>query len=210
MRYVTHTVFSTVIRLLHPFMPFLTEELWHSLPGTEGDVIVAPWPAPARGASHPDAEARIALLKDVVGAVRNLRSEMNIAPARKAAIRIRVSGPDAAVLEGQRDLILLLGRGESLEVGAAVAKPRVAASTVVRNHEIFLPLEGLIDVEVERTRLQKEYDRVMREFDVSRRKLMNEDFLGKAKKDVVDREREKFENLGSTKEKLEKNLEVLQ
>jgi len=209
-RYVTHTVFSTVIRLLHPFMPFLTEELWHSLPGTEGDVIVAPWPAPARGASHPDAEARIALLKDVVGAVRNLRSEMNIAPARKAAIRIRVSGPDAAVLEGQRDLILLLGRGESLEVGAAVAKPRVAASTVVRNHEIFLPLEGLIDVEVERTRLQKEYDRVMREFDVSRRKLMNEDFLGKAKKDVVDREREKFENLGSTKEKLEKNLEVLQ
>ena len=209
-RYVTHTVFSTVIRLLHPFMPFLTEELWHSLPGTEGDVIVAPWPAPARGASHPDAEGRIALLKEVVGVVRNLRSEMNIAPARKAHIRIRASGPEAEVLESQRDLILLLGRGESLEVGPTVAKPRVAASAVVRNHEIFLPLEGLIDVSMERARLQKEYDRVIREFDVSRRKLSNEDFLGKAKKDVVDREREKFENLGFTKEKLEKNLEVLQ
>ncbi len=209
-RYVTHTVFSTVIRLLHPFMPFLTEELWHSLPGTEGDVIVAPWPAPARGASHPDAEGRIALLKEVVGVVRNLRSEMNIAPARKAHIRIRASGPEAEVLESQHDLILLLGRGESLEVGPTVAKPRVAASAVVRNHEIFLPLEGLIDVGVERARLQKEYDRVIREFDVSRRKLSNEDFLGKAKKDVVDREREKFENLGFTKEKLEKNLEVLQ
>jgi valyl-tRNA synthetase len=209
-RHVTHTVFSTVIRLLHPFMPFLTEELWHSLPGTEGDVIVAPWPAPARGASHPDAEGRIALLKEVVGAVRNLRSEMNIAPARKAHIRIRASGPEADVLESQRDLILLLGKGESLEVGPAVAKPRVAASALVRNHEIFLPLEGLIDVGMERARLQKEYDRVIREFDVSRRKLSNEDFLGKAKKDVVDREREKFENLGFTKEKLEKNLEVLQ
>jgi valyl-tRNA synthetase len=209
-RHVTHTVFSTVIRLLHPFMPFLTEELWHSLPGTEGDVIVAPWPAPARGASHPDAEGRIALLKEVVGAVRNLRSEMNIAPARKAHIRIRASGPEAEVLESQHDLILLLGRGESLQVGPTVAKPRVAASAVVRNHEIFLPLEGLIDVSVERARLQKEYDRVIREFDVTRRKLSNEDFLSKAKKDVVEREREKFENLGFTKEKLEKNLEVLQ
>ena len=209
-RHVIDTVFSTIIRLLHPFMPFLTEELWHSLPGTEGDVIVSPWPVPARGASHPEAEARIALLKEVVGAVRNLRSEMNIAPARKAAIRIRASGPDAAVLEKQRDLILLLGRGESLEVGPDVAKPKVAASAVVRNHEIFLPLEGLIDVEVERARLRKEYERVLREFDVSRRKLQNEDFLGKAKKDVVDREREKFETLGTTKEKLERNLEVLQ
>jgi valyl-tRNA synthetase len=135
---------------------------------------------------------------------------MNIAPARKAAIRIRASGPDAAVLEKQRDLILLLGRGETLEVGPDTAKPKVAASAVVRNHEIFLPLEGLIDVEVERARLRKEYERVLREFDVSRRKLQNEDFLGKAKKDVVDREREKFETLGTTKEKLERNLEVLQ
>ncbi|HYJ33187.1 MAG TPA: valine--tRNA ligase [Candidatus Binatia bacterium] len=209
-RWVIDSVFSNVIRMLHPFMPFLTEELWHSLPGTEGDVIVAPWPVPARGASHPEAEARIALLKEMVGAVRNLRSEMNIAPARKAPIRIRASGPDAAVLEKQRDLILLLGRGESLEVGPDAAKPKVAASAVVRNHEIFLPLEGLIDVEVERARLRKEYERVLREFDVSRRKLQNEDFLGKAKKDVVDREREKFETLGTTKEKLERNLEVLQ
>ncbi len=210
-RTVTHTVFSTVIRLLHPFMPYLTEELWHSLPGTEGDVIVAPWPVPPRATSHAaEAEARIALLKEVVGTIRNLRSEMNIAPARKAPIRIRASGPDAAVLEGQRELILLLGKSESLEVGPNVAKPKVAASAVVRSHEIFLPLEGLIDVEVERARLRKEYEKVLREFDVSRRKLQNEDFLGKAKKDVVDREREKFEALGFTKEKLEKNLEVLQ
>jgi valyl-tRNA synthetase len=135
---------------------------------------------------------------------------MNIAPARKAPIRIRASGPDADVLEGQRDLILLLGRGDSLEVGPDVAKPKVAASAVVRNHEIFLPLEGLIDVEVERARLRKEYERVLRDFDVSRRKLQNEDFLGTAKKDVVDRERERFETLGTTKEKLERNLEVLQ
>jgi valyl-tRNA synthetase len=208
-RYVTHTVFSTVFRLLHPFMPFLTEELWHALPGTEGDVAVAEWPVPARGASHPEAEARIALLKEVVGAIRNLRSEMNISPARKAAILIRAAGPDAETLRRQRDLILMLGKGESLEVGPDVAKPSVAASAVVRSHEIFLPLTGLIDVELERQRLQKEYERVVREFDVSRRKLSNEDFLGKAKREVVDRERGKFETLGETKEKLERNLEVL-
>ncbi|MGE5174967.1 MAG: class I tRNA ligase family protein, partial [Hyphomicrobiales bacterium] len=209
-RYVAHTIFRTVFRLLHPFMPYLTEELWHALPGTEGDVAVAEWPTPARGSSHPEAEARIALLKEVVGAIRNLRSEMNIAPARKAPLRIRAAGPDAEALRAQTDLILLLGKGESLEVGPDVAKPKVTASAVVRSHEIFLPLEGLIDVAVERARLQKEYERIVREFDVSRRKLQNEDFLAKAKKDVVDREREKFEALGSTKEKLERNLEVLQ
>src|SRR6185503_5306046 len=170
-RYVTHTVFSTVFRLLHPFMPFLTEELWHALPGTEGDVAVAEWPVPARGASQPEAEARIALLKEVVGAIRNLRSEMNISPARKAAILIRASGPDAETLRRQHDLILMLGKGESLEVGPDVAKPRVTASAVVRSHEIFLPLTGLIDVDLERQRLLKEYERVVREFDVSRRKL---------------------------------------
>jgi len=208
-RYVTHTVFSTVFRLLHPFMPFLTEELWHALPGTQGDVAVAEWPVPTRGASQPEAEARIALLKEAVGAIRNLRSEMNISPARKAAILIRAAGPDVETLRRQRDLILLLGKGDSLEVGPDVAKPRVAASAVVRSHEIFLPLSGLIDVDLERQRLLKEYERVAREFDVSRRKLSNEDFLGKAKREVVDRERDKFEALGETKEKLERNLEVL-
>ncbi|MGH7682165.1 MAG: valine--tRNA ligase, partial [Candidatus Eiseniibacteriota bacterium] len=94
-------------------------------------------------------------------------------------------------------------------VGPQVKKPEVAASAVVRNHEIFMPLEGLIDLDVELKRLQKEYDRVIREFENTRRKLQNEDFLGKAKAEVVDREREKFETLGTTKEKLERNLEVL-
>ncbi|HEU4334182.1 MAG TPA: valine--tRNA ligase [Candidatus Eisenbacteria bacterium] len=208
-RYTIQTVFSQVLRLLHPFMPYLTEELWHALPGTEGDVCVAPWPSPARGASHPDAEARIALLKEIVGAARNLRSEMNIPPARKAPILIRAVDPDATTLQHQRDLILLLAKGESLEVGPSVAKPKIAASAVVRQHEVFVPLEGLIDVALERQRLQKEYDRVVREFEGSHRKLNNEDFLAKAKPEVVGREREKFDALGATKEKLERNLELL-
>ena len=208
-RYTIQQVFSTVLRLLHPFMPYLTEELWHALPGTTGDVAVAEWPVTGRGAANPAAESKIALLKEVVGAVRNLRSEMNIAPARKAPILIRAEGPDADILRSQQDWILLLGRGESLEVGPQVQKPDVTASAVVREHEIFLPLAGLIDVELELGRLRKEYERISREFDASARKLQNEDFLGKAKKEVVDREREKFETLGSTKEKLERNLEVL-
>ena len=208
-RTTIQTVFSHVLRMLHPFMPFLTEELWHALPGTVGDVTVAEWPVPARGASQPEAEARMALLKEIVGAIRNLRSEMNIPPARKAPILIRASGADVETLRRQRDLILLLAKGDSLDVGPDVAKPKITASAVVRQNEIFLPLEGLIDVGLERQRLQKEYERVLREFDSSRRKLHNDDFLAKAKKEVVEREREKFVSLGDTKEKLEKNLEVL-
>ena len=151
----------------------------------------------------------MALLKEIVGAVRNLRSEMNIPPARKAPILIRSSGADAETLRRQRDLILLLAKGETLEVGPDIAKPKIVASAVVRQNVIFLPLEGLIDVGLERQRLQKEYERVLREFDSTKRKLQNDDFLAKAKKEVVEREHEKFVSLGDTKEKLEKNLEVL-
>jgi valyl-tRNA synthetase len=208
-RFTLHRVFSTVLRLLHPFMPYITEELWHALPGTEGDVCVASWPTVARGAGNKEAEARVSLLKDVVGAVRSLRSEMNIPPQRKAPILIRAEGPDAEILARQEDLISLLGKAEGVTVAPDVKKPRLAAAGLARGHEIFLPLEGLIDLDTERKRLEKELARVIKEFDQSRRKLQNEDFLGKAKRDVVDREQAKFDALGQTKEKLERNLEVL-
>jgi len=207
-RFTIHRVFSTVLRLLHPFMPYLSEELWHALPGTEGDVCVAEWPSPGRGASR-ETEARIELLKEVVGSIRNLRSEMNIPPARKAAVLIRTSGPEGEMIRAQAELIALLAKADPLQIGAEVKKPAVSASTVVRSHEIFLPLEGLIDVATERKRLEKELDKVIKDFEQSMRKLQNEDFLGKAKKDVVDRERSRLESLGVTKEKLERNLEVL-
>jgi valyl-tRNA synthetase len=208
-RYTLHRVFSTVLRLLHPFMPYMTEELWHAFPGTAGDICVAEWPTVPRGAGNKEAEARVELLKEVVGAIRSIRSEMNVAPQRKASVLIRASGEDADALQRMHGLLELLGKADTLTVGPDVAKPRIAASAVARGHEIFLPLEGLIDLDVERRRLEKEMERVGREFDQSRRKLQNEDFLGKAKKDVVERERAKFESLGQTKEKLERNLEVL-
>jgi valyl-tRNA synthetase len=190
-------------------MPYISEELWHALPGTDGDVCVAPWPVASRGASNPAAEEQVALLRDVVGAIRNLRSEMNIPPARQVSVRIRAEADDASSLQAMRDLIQLLARVDGLEIGTDVKKPEVASSAVVGRSEIFLPLTGLIDLDAEVKRLQKEYERVAREFDLSHRKLQNEDFLGKAKKDVVDRERGKLEALGVTKEKLERNLEVL-
>jgi len=207
-RFTIHRVFETVLRLLHPFMPFLSEELWHALPATDGDVCVAEWPAPARTANK-EAEAKVELLKEIVGAIRNLRSEMNIAPARKTPVLIRATGPESDLIRDQAEMIALLGKADRLEVGPTVKKPAVSASTVVRGHEIFLPLVGLIDVETERKRLERELDKVLRDFDQSMRKLQNEDFLGKAKKDVVDRERTRLESLGATKEKLERNLEVL-
>ena len=207
-RFTVHLVFSTVLRLLHPFMPYLSEELWHALPGTDGDVCVAEWPIPGRAASR-ETETRIELLKEVVGSIRNLRSEMNIPPARKAAVLIKTSGPEGDMIRAQTDLIALLAKAEPLEAGPGVTKPRVTASTVVRSHEVFLPLEGLIDVATERKRLEKELDKVIRDFEQSMRKLQNEDFLGKAKRDVVERERSRLESLGVTKEKLERNLEVL-
>ena len=126
-RFTIHRVFSTVLRLLHPFMPYLSEELWHALPGTEGDVCVAEWPAPGR-ASNKEVESKIELMKEVVGAIRNLRSEMNIPPARKAPVLIRAQGPEGEIIRDQADLIALLSRAEPLEAGPGVKKPADASS----------------------------------------------------------------------------------
>jgi valyl-tRNA synthetase len=129
--------------------------------------------------------------------------------AHVLATRLTAGKPEAEIIRGQADLIALLSKADPLEAGPGVKKPAVSASTVVRSHEIFLPLEGLIDVGNERKRLERELDKVMRDFESSMRKLQNEDFLGKARKDVVERERTRLESLGMTKEKLERNLEVL-
>jgi valyl-tRNA synthetase len=201
---------TTICRLLHPLIPFITEEIWHHLPGTEGDLITAAWPVAADMREDEEAEEAMSLLMETVVAVRNLRSEMNVSPAREAAVSIRAGDHAARLYQDVSASLCALARVSELHLGPEVAKPRHAASAVVGTSEVFVHLEGLIDIEIERTRLTREMERTAKAVISGRKKLENQDFLEKAKPDVVEKERGKLTHLEQALVKLERALQVLE
>jgi len=142
-------------------------------------------------------------------AVRNLRIENGLAPGKKVPLTVRGSADQLDLIEGLAGQIRALARIESLTVSRDGTRPSVAASGVVRGAEIFLPLEGLIDLSEERARLTREADKLFRDLESSRKKLRNQDFLNKARPDVVERERQHLAMLEESLEKLRRAQESL-
>jgi valyl-tRNA synthetase len=208
-RVVAHRVLDGVLRLLHPIMPFVTEEIWQALPHDGPSLTVAAWPKPRRAWIDEGAEREMQFLMDVVTQVRTVRAEMKVPPGRGVPVVVRAEPELAALLERHRELLAPLGGIASWSLGPQAARPRVAASAVVGGAEVWIPLEGVIDVEAERLRLTKEADRVVTELERTRQKLMNQDFLAKAKKEVVERERQKLGGLEETVAKLKRAEEAL-
>jgi valyl-tRNA synthetase len=196
-------VLSATVRLLHPYLPFLTEEIWSHLPGSRGAAIVAAWPDASQFAPDPAADADFERLRETVSAVRNIRSAMNVPPSALVRVIVRCDDPGLSrVLEESRELVASLARVGELAAGADVVKPRGAASGVVRGGTVWVPLEGLIDLGVERERLRKESDRLRNLIEGAERKLANADFVSRAKPEVVDREREKLESLRGDRDRV--------
>jgi len=200
---------STVLKLLHPLMPFITEEIWHHLPGSEGDLIVAPWPVAADLRRDPEAEEAMRLLMDTVVTIRNLRSEMNVSPAREAAVSIRADENAAPLYREAASYLAALARVSDLAIDHDLVKPKHAAHDVVGTSEVFLHLEGLIDLELEARRLEREREKTEKLVVSARKKLENPDFLDKARPEVVEKEREKLEQLEQALEKLTRAAQVL-
>ncbi len=210
-RRVLFTVLDGSLRLLHPFMPFVTEEVWQYLteayqrpdPGPETSyaelglrtLSYALYPMPVEGMRDEAVEADWALVQELIVAIRNVRSEYKVEPAKWVAATV-VAGERADLLRGQAPLISRLARvamDDLTVVATLTERPRQAASIVIGAVECFLPLAGLIDLAAERTRLQKELAQA--EADVERRaaRLNNESFVSKAPAHVVQREREALE-----------------
>ena len=152
----------------------------------------------------------LAGLKNIVGGEIKGYTELLQDARNEAMERLKAQAEDAAILSNHSEYIETLGKTEKPEIGAAIPRPAVAASSVVEGIEIFLPLDQLIDVDKETSRLSKEIERLSQQLHLSEKKLANEDFLKKAKKDVVERERQKAALLLENKQKLEKNLLALQ
>jgi valyl-tRNA synthetase len=186
---------SVLLRLLHPIVPFVTEELWAHLPGASGRIITADWPT-ADAPRDEQTEAEFARVQELVTAVRNIRSIMNVPPSAEVPVLVRTdSAALADLLERSRPLILPLARVRDLSAGTDVTKPAGCASSVLKDATLFVPLAGVIDIDTERRRLAKEADRLEGLIGAARKKLANENFVTRAKPDVVEREREKLASL---------------
>jgi valyl-tRNA synthetase len=209
-RVVAWRVLDGILHQLHPFMPHVTEEIGHALrPGDDWTMCRSAWPKARRAWVDPAAEERLEFLKDITVAIRTVRSEMNLPPARMVDVVIKADGEALATLEQNQAFLGPLARVERWTLGPDVKRPGLAASAVVRGVEIWVPLAGLIDVAAERLRLSREADKVHADLEGTKKKLMNQDFLAKAKPEVVQRERDRLTLLDETTQKLARALDAL-
>jgi len=220
-------VLDGILRLLHPFMPFVTEEIWQRLPALEGEhpcevgsnpppdtagkprtIVLAPWPAPAADLRDEALEEKVGLMIDVIRSIRNLRAEMNVGAGRKAPVILAAEGEKAyeAVSDG-REFIVDLAAVSELDIARRLAeRPRQAAAAVTRGVEIYLPLKGLVDFEREMERLKRELESARKDLERGRAKLANESFVTKAPEAVVEKERSKVTDLQTKCDKLTQRL----
>ncbi|NPV29303.1 MAG: valine--tRNA ligase [Firmicutes bacterium] len=210
-QYVLWYVLLHTLELLHPFMPFLTEEIWQHLPHEGRSIAVAPWPRFREELDAPDEEAEMEFLMEVIRAVRNLRGELNIHPGRTIrCILVTGTGAEALLLRKYGGYVRQLAGVDPLEIRSpGDEKPTRALSAVVRGTEIYLPLVGVIDLEKEIERLEKEAGAVARDLKRVRAKLANRDFLAKAPPEVIEKERAKEEELEQKQLKISHRLAVL-
>jgi valyl-tRNA synthetase len=201
-------VLKQALVLLHPFAPFVTEEIWHSLPGTEGSIMRAAWPDQIQAGSDPAAEGQMQAVMAIITGIRNVRGEMNISPSTALTAAVQPENPQlGAVVEKNRALIENLARLNGIEVNPAMARPKAAATVLVNGATVYVLLEGIIDFAKERTRLEKEIGKLNKELSGMNKKLGNEDFLKKAPADVVAGVREKHAAKLDKQHALEATLE---
>ncbi len=199
---------ETILRLAHPFLPFITEELWQQMPTTvraSGDTIMLqPFPPSVESNINEDAEANIEWLKKVVTGVRNIRGEMDISPVKEVPILFADgAASDKARLDKYAPLLKFLVRPESLTWLEANDEKPLAATALVGDMELLVPMAGLIDKDAELARLDKEIDRKEKDRARTEGKINNPNFVEKAPEDVVQKERDKLQELDNALQKLQ-------
>ncbi len=182
-----------LLRLLHPAMPFVTEELWDRFGyGAPCSLIRAPWPVPAAMADAADARAELEWVVRLISEVRTMRAEMNVPPGTRAPILLRDAAPETLARAARwEEAIGRLARAETVRALEGPL-PRDAAQAVLEEATIVVPLAGLIDLDAERTRLGRERAKAEAEAKKMAAKLANADFIARAPEDVVAENRERL------------------
>ena len=195
------------LRLLHPMAPFISEALWQRLPHSGEALIVAKWPEADQSRFDDTAEREMAFIQAVVGAVRNIRGAMRVPPGRRADVHLKVNSPETGDILNRFEIYLrTLARVGDLRVGADIVRPPASASAVLKDVEVYVPLHGLIDLEVERQRLRKEIEKLETLLGGLDTKLSNKGFLNNAPSEVVEKEKGRHAQYLSALGRLNENL----
>jgi valyl-tRNA synthetase len=198
-----------ILRLLHPFMPFITEEIWQKLPMERptDSIMIAPFPQPDPRLEDAAAEAEMAHVVAAIEGLRNIRGESNLSPAQKLVAHVQSADPELrASLERWKGYLMPLAGLSQVHVSGPGQRPAQAAAYVGPGMEIYVPLAGLIDFAAERDRLTKEIARIDQDLAGILRKLDNPNFVAKAPPDVVVKDRARVEELQARRAKLQENL----
>jgi valyl-tRNA synthetase len=205
-------VLTDIIKLLHPFIPFITEEIWQRLPQKESEsVMIAPYPQ-----AHPewlDAEAEHTMneLQALITAIRTIRSEMNVPPQKRAKVFIKAENPHVQQLvQDYKIFFTELAQVSDIVVGPTIERPKNAPRMVWEWAEVFVSLEGLLDLDQERKRLRQELAEARAGLEAALRKLDNPDFLERAPDEVIEKEKRKAQEFKEKIDRLEQNLQLLQ
>ncbi len=205
-RQVLTWTMSNTLKLLHPFMPFITEEIWQSLPHQGQALIVAPWPEYDPALHFPEAEAEMEKVMELITAVRTRRSEMNVPPSKKAHLYVETS--DAAPFETERDAILRLASCSGMETGPHFDVGEGAVTVVTAACRGYLPMEELVDKAAETARLTKELESAKKQLQNAEGKLQNQSFIGKAPQNVIDGVKQNAEKLREKVRMIEESLKA--
>ena len=210
-RSVLAKVLKDILVMLHPFMPFVTEEIWHALPMTKGAIMAARYPADGidgHSFAAPEVEREMDFVFDLISAVRNIRGEMNIQPSLQ--LDITLYAPDEnerKLIQENTSLIRNLSRVDNLDLTDTDAVPSSSATSVVGGATLYVSLEGVIDFEKEVQRLEKEIGRVTKDLVSVSKRLSNESFLDKAPEDVVEKVKSQRQMFQEKSDTLTANLE---
>ena len=210
-QYVLGYVLERTLRLLHPFMPFITEEIWQHIPHEGKSIMTAPWPTGEETWLDKENEASMAVIMEVIKAIRNMRAEVNAAPGKKSEAILHFSdAAQQAVFTANDGYLHALAEADPVTILSLTAeRPENAMTAAAGGVEIYLPLKGLIDVEKETARLSKELDGLTKEIARTEGKLANEKFVTKAPVTVVAKEREKLQDYEEKKRVVEERLRYL-
>ena len=211
-QYVLWTVLENLLRLLHPFMPFITEEIWQSLPGKRpvSSIMKASYPAPVPEWQYTEGAEEMELVMEVIRGIRNIRGEVEVPPSREIAVILDCGSDESLhILKRNEGYVMSLARLSDLALGRAPERPADAAVQVAGDVQIVIPLKGLVNVEEEEKRLLKEIGKIEKDIDFLGKKLQNPDFIGRAPANVVAKEQEKQEEFTKKKQVLLENLEKI-
>ena len=210
-KYILLDILQKSMRILQPIMPFITEEIFQNIkrffPIEEDSIVIAKYPEVDRDKIDAKINTEMKLVKETIKAIRNLRRQVNLSPARevKAVIRIAFDA-QKELFTSYKNYFKNLAKVTTMQLGKNIKNPANSVAAVVQNIEVFLPLKGLIDLDKEREKLTSRIDKLKKELQGIKKKLDNESFLTKAPQKIVEKEKEKYKEV---KTKVEKNLKIL-